>query len=48
MNVLERVDLEAKGKSTLDLDASELARMIANKEITSVKLQRHILIILRK
>ena len=35
VSVLERVDLETKGKSTLDLDASELARMIANKEISS-------------
>ncbi len=35
VNVLEQVELEAKGQSILDLDASELARMIANKEITS-------------
>ena len=35
VNVLERVELEAKGQSNLDLDASELARMIASKEITS-------------
>ena len=35
VNVLQRVDLEAKGKSILDLDASELARMIANHEISS-------------
>ena len=35
MNVLEQVEFEAKGQSILDLDASELARMIANKVITS-------------
>lgn len=35
VSVLERVDLAAKGKSILDLDASELVQMIANKEISS-------------
>ncbi len=35
VSVLKRVDLEAKGHSVLDLDASELARMIADKKITS-------------
>ena len=35
MDVLEPVDIEVKGESLLDLDASELSRMIANKEITS-------------
>ena len=35
MNVLEQVELEAKGQNLLDMDASELARMIANREITS-------------
>jgi fatty acid amide hydrolase 2 len=35
VNVLEQVDLEAKGQSLQDMDASELARMIANREITS-------------
>jgi fatty acid amide hydrolase 2 len=35
VNGMKQVELEAKGKSLLDLDASELARMIVNKEITS-------------
>jgi fatty acid amide hydrolase 2 len=35
LNGMKQVDLEVKGKRLLDLDASELARMISDKEISS-------------